>query len=158
MAEIWLIKSTPGHQPKRQRGLPPLGRVHAKHSNGDFFIKYFSIGPERAWKVRARVGLGLLRAWPGGQAWGLACGLSPKTRPVQAQAFGLCSKSPSPSPQCGLGPGPAPALLFGGRCVLGLILRLWVIMVPSVLCNTKILSSPLKKSSSIIQSWWTLIP
>jgi hypothetical protein len=45
-------------------------------------------------------------AWPGGQAWGLDFGLSPKTRPVKARAFGLCSKSPSPH----VGPGPNPAL------------------------------------------------
>jgi hypothetical protein len=68
--------------------------------------------------VRAREGLDTAGSgfcgpglpWPGGQAWGLACGLSPKTRPTWAWAFGLCSKSLSP--HCGLGPGPAPALLF----------------------------------------------
>jgi hypothetical protein len=56
--------------------------------------------------LRARAFAG--QAWPGlawGRAWGLACGLSSKTRPAQARAFGLCSKSPSP--HCRLGPGPA---------------------------------------------------
>jgi hypothetical protein len=70
------------------------------------------LGPEWACKVRAWVGLGLLRAWPGGQAQGLACRLSPKTRPAQARAFGSCSKSPSPILHCRLGPRPAPALLL----------------------------------------------
>jgi hypothetical protein len=93
--------------------------------------KMREVGPDRACKMRARVGLGsgsgfTLRAWafcgPGclfsiiGLGLGLlqnkpkiqARRLCPKPRPSQAQAFGLFSKSPSP--QCGLGPGPAPAL------------------------------------------------
>jgi hypothetical protein len=49
-------------------------------------------------------------AWPSGRAWGLDCGLSPKTRPAQAQAFGLFSKNPSPNVR--LGPGPNPVLLL----------------------------------------------
>jgi hypothetical protein len=44
----------------------------------------------------------------GGRVQGLDCGPSHKTRPVQAWAFGLCSKSPSP--HVGLGSGPDPAL------------------------------------------------
>jgi hypothetical protein len=55
-------------------------------------------------------GLGLLRAWPGFWALGLDCGLSQKTRPMQAQASGLWSKSPSLT--CRLGPGPDTALHF----------------------------------------------
>jgi hypothetical protein len=41
--------------------------------------------------ARAFVGL----AWLGLQAWGLDCGLSPKTRPAWTRAVGLCSKSPN---------------------------------------------------------------
>jgi hypothetical protein len=69
------------------------------------------LGPDRACKVWAQVGLGLVRAWPGGRAWGLDCRLSPKTRPARAWALGLCSKSQSQSLHCGLVPGPAPALI-----------------------------------------------
>jgi hypothetical protein len=57
------------------------------------------VGPGRACKMWARVELVLytiLRArafeglpCPGLWAWGLDCSLSPKTRPIQAQAFGL---------------------------------------------------------------------
>jgi hypothetical protein len=56
------------------------------------------LGSGSGFTLRARAlhcGLGLLRAWPGGRAQGLACGLSPKTRP--AWAFGLCSKSRAPT-------------------------------------------------------------
>jgi hypothetical protein len=49
------------------------------------------IGPDRACKIWAPVGLELLRAW------GLDCGLSPKTRPLRARSFCLCSKSKSPT-------------------------------------------------------------
>jgi hypothetical protein len=46
--------------------------------------------PVRAFKMRARAlccELGLLRAWPGGRARGLDCGLKPKTRPALALFF-----------------------------------------------------------------------
>jgi hypothetical protein len=69
-----------------------------------------TLGPDRACKVRAQVGIRLLRALPGGQAQGLDRGLSPKTRPVRAWAFGLCSRSPSPHDV--LRPGPNSALLY----------------------------------------------
>jgi hypothetical protein len=66
------------------------------------------LGPGRACKMRARVGLGLytagsgfiLRAqafmglaWPGLQARSLECRLGPKIGPMLARAFGLCSKA-----------------------------------------------------------------
>jgi hypothetical protein len=41
-------------------------------------------------------GLGLLLAWPGGWAWGLACGLSPKTRPARARAWARSGPNPKP--------------------------------------------------------------
>jgi hypothetical protein len=66
------------------------------------------LGPDRACNVQAcwawalhTAGLGFCRpglAWPGGQARGLECRLSPKTRLAHARDFGLCSKS------SGLGP------------------------------------------------------
>jgi hypothetical protein len=105
-----------GRQQIRQvKGRPGRARVGLGLGSGWAQV---GLGLGSGW---ARVGLGLgsgftLRAWafaglawPGGRAWDLACGLSPKTRPARAWAFGLCSKSPSPSPQSGLGTGPAPA-------------------------------------------------
>jgi hypothetical protein len=64
------------------------------------------LGPDWACKMQAQAFAG--QAWPGGWTRSLDCGLSPKTRPAWARAFGLCSKSPSPSPLVGLGPGPDP--------------------------------------------------
>jgi hypothetical protein len=76
---------------------------------------------QQACKVRARAlhcGLGLLLAWPGGRAWGLACGLSPKTRPALARAWARSGPSFKTLPRrvtiparAWLGPGPAPALI-----------------------------------------------
>jgi hypothetical protein len=69
-----------------------------------FYVNF--LGPDRACKVRAPVGLGLhtagsgftLRArafaglaWPGGRACSLECRLSPKIMPTQTRAFGLCN-------------------------------------------------------------------
>jgi hypothetical protein len=79
----------------------------------------YSIGPDRAYKVQARVGLGLYTAGSGFRGHGLQkgrdrgqdCMLGPKSRPAHARAFGLCSKSLNPSPHVGLGPGPDLALV-----------------------------------------------
>jgi hypothetical protein len=82
-------------------------------------LKQCLLGPDRACKVLDRAlhcGLAFLRAWPGGRARGLDCGLSPKTRPAWA-----CDALK----QCLLGPDrackvPARALHCGHR-----FLRAW---------------------------------
>jgi hypothetical protein len=87
-----------------------LGHIYTWKKRRIYFKENILVGPERVWKVRAQVGFGIYTAGSGfcgpGLAWGrargLACGLSPKTRPVRARVFGLCSKSPSP--QCRSGP------------------------------------------------------